>query len=176
MLPPFFFPLSSFFWWGWWGAGGWAGGDVSTMLLFCCLLYDPSFDSLQLFFCPFSRCFIPMPKFWLLLLSIFHLFSLYPASRQMGDGLLGTENVMERLSSIPLWEQAVPVIFLCKQNTTLEYQMAPSWDCSIFMMFWRVLEDVCGKRWYRTDSLDLTPLSSTHLVVLCIKYLVYSAF
>lgn len=42
-----------------------------------------------------------MPKFWLLLLSIFHLFSLSPAGRQMGDLLLGTENVMERVSSHP---------------------------------------------------------------------------
>jgi len=40
-----------------------------------------------------------MPKFRSLLLSIFHLFSLSPAGRQMGDGLLGTENVMERFSS-----------------------------------------------------------------------------
>lgn len=52
-------------------------------------------------FCPFSRCFFPMPKFWSLLLSIFYLFSLSPAGRQMGDGLLGTENVMERFSSHP---------------------------------------------------------------------------
>lgn len=71
--------------------------------MFFHLLYDSLSDSLHLFFlsCPFSRCFTPMPKFWLLLLSIFHLFSLSPAGRQMGDLLLGTENVMERVSSHP---------------------------------------------------------------------------
>lgn len=83
-FPPFFFFL----------------GNFSTMVLFCYLLYDSFSDSLNLFFVPLADVSFLCPNSGLFSSPFFICF-LSPAGRQMGNGLLGTENVMERFSSHP---------------------------------------------------------------------------
>lgn len=131
------------------------------MFLFCYVLYDSVWFSSPLF-CPFSRCFFPMPKIWLLLLSIFHLFSLSPAGRQMGDMLLGTENVMERFSSHPTMRTD------CSCNISLQIEGersgVPNGTFLRLLVSWifsrhseKSSKSLVEIYWYRVNSLDLSP-------------------
>lgn len=96
--------------------GTWLCSFTCFMIL-CLIFSEPPL--VFYFSCPFSRCFSPMPKFWLLLLSIFHLFSPSPAGRQMGACCLALRMLWRGLVPIPLWEQAVPVIFHANRRRML---------------------------------------------------------
>lgn len=94
----------------------------------------------------------------MLLFSIFHLFSLSPADRQMGDRLVGTENVMERFSFHPTMRTD------CSCDISLQIEGERSGVPNGTALFswhsgksWRVLKDIWRNIWHRVESPDLFP-------------------
>lgn len=89
-------------------------GNFSTMVFFCYLLYDSLSDSLHLFFVPLADVSFLCPNSGRFSFPFFICFLSLLLADRWGTGCLALKMLWRVLVPIPLWEQAVPVIFLCK--------------------------------------------------------------
>ena len=89
-------------------------GNFSAMVLFCYLLYDSLSDSLDLFFVPLADVSFLCPNSGHFSFPFFICFLSLLLADRWGTGCLALKMLWRGLVPIPPWEQAVPVIVLCK--------------------------------------------------------------